>query len=115
MAVPQHSHSITDLEYLFKAVRDVDNGNALALELADQGEQALQLVLGERRARLVHDNDLALAASRFGDLNHLLLRDRETVDRRADVHPDAEPVDDLLRFPVHRPEIDESGQEGARL
>ena len=60
------------------------------LEVADDAEQLLDLGRGERRGRLVHDDEARLHRQRARDLDHLLLGDGEIADQRhrIDVEPD---------------------------
>ncbi len=56
-AVAQHADPVGELIHLLHAVADVDDGDALRLEPGDHLEQAIRLARGQRRRRLVHDDD----------------------------------------------------------
>ena len=56
-------------------------------ELADDSEQLADLGLGQRRSRLVHDQDRGVEGQRLGDLDHLLLGNREVADPPPRVQP----------------------------
>ena len=58
-------------------MRDEDNPQPAFLEPTDDGEERPHLVIGERRSRLVHDNDARIVGKGFGDLDHLLLGNTE--------------------------------------
>ena len=52
---------------------DVDHRHALVAELVDDGEQRFDLCGGQRRGRLVKDQDLAVRGDGLRDLNQLHL------------------------------------------
>ncbi len=72
-AVAHDGHPVGHLEDLRQVVRDVDDGQAAALQRADDPEQPLHLLAGQRRGRLVHHDDPGVAAQRLGDLDELHL------------------------------------------
>ena len=61
--VAKHGDAVGDLEDLVEVVRDVDDRDRLLLEPADDAEDELRLLLGERGGRLVHDQDARPPAS----------------------------------------------------
>ena len=71
LAVAHDGHGVGDLEDLRQVVRDVDDGQTLRLQIADDAEQALNLLAGERGGGLVHDDDLGLGAQHLCDLHQL--------------------------------------------
>ena len=84
-AVAQHGDVVADTDQLFEPVRDVDDRDALRLEVGDDAKQDLDLRRAERRGRLVHDEDARVARHRLGDLDQLLLADHQVLDQsRAD-------------------------------
>ena len=82
-AIAQHRDPVGKLVDLGHAVADVDDGEAVAPELADQLEQLLGLARRERGGRLVHDQDLGIGVQGAGDFDLLLLGDRQGGDRGA--------------------------------
>ena len=79
-------------------MRDEDDGDPLLPQRAHDGEQVRDLVLGEGRRRLVHDEDLRVLQERAADLHDLLVGG--------------------VQVGHHLPRIDrdvELGQDGARL
>ena len=48
-----------------------------ALQARDDRKEPLDFAIGERRRRLVHHDDPRVAREHFGDLDELLLTDRE--------------------------------------
>ena len=68
-------------------------------ELPDDAEEPRALGRGQRRGRLVHDQDPRLERQRLGDLDELLLADAQPRDPRLRVELDAEPVEQPPRRP----------------
>ncbi len=77
-AVAQHRHPVGDGKDLVEPVADVDDADPAPLQIANDLEQARDLVRGERRGRLVHDQDAGLEGQRLGNLDELLLRRAES-------------------------------------
>ena len=73
----KHGHPVGDRLNLRHSMRDVDEGDALGAETLDQVEKARGFGALERRRRLVHHQDARVDRKRLGDLDHLLLGDRE--------------------------------------
>eukprot|EP01022_Parablepharisma_sp_SALTPOND_P020740 TRINITY_DN385_c0_g1_i13.p1 TRINITY_DN385_c0_g1~~TRINITY_DN385_c0_g1_i13.p1 ORF type:complete len:868 (-),score=317.47 TRINITY_DN385_c0_g1_i13:3732-6335(-) len=72
-AIAQHRHAIGQGVYLGHAVADVDDRQALVAQPAHHAEKLFGLAFGQRRGRLVHDEDAAAMHQRAGDLHLLLL------------------------------------------
>ena len=89
-AVAQHGDAVGDFEDLVELVADEDHRDAGAAQLADDVEQPGYLAGGQRRRRLVHDNQLGIAGKRAGDGDELALGDREFLGPLVefDRHPD---------------------------
>ena len=75
-AILHDRHPVGDLEDLGHAVRDIDDRNPLRGEAPDGAEKMAALVDGQRRGRLVEDEQLQLVREALGDLDHLLLARR---------------------------------------
>ena len=86
-AVAEDRDAVADLEDLAEPVGDVDDRPALAGELADDRLDLLDLDVGERRGRLVEDEDAGVARQEPRDLDQLALGDRKVArrHRRVDV------------------------------
>ena len=56
-AVAQDGHPVGEAQDLAQAVADVDDGHALVAQAADEREQALDLLVGQRRGGLVEGQD----------------------------------------------------------
>ena len=76
-AVAVDGDVIGNTENLIHLVGDVNNGDVLRLQLGDDAEQVLNLRVGQRRRRFVHDDNFAVIGNRLRDLDHLHFRDRK--------------------------------------
>ena len=85
LAVAQHGDAVAIVEDLRHAMRDVDDRDALGGQRAHDLEQDLRLALGQRGGRLVEDQHAAVERQRLGDLDQLLLRDRERAHQRGGI------------------------------
>ena len=94
------------VEHLVEAVRDEQHGRAVLLQRAHDGEQPLDLGPGERGGRLVHDQHARVEAQRLGDLDDLLVGDREAAHRALGIEADAEAVEQALDLAVHGAAVD---------
>ena len=97
-AVSQDGHVVADAQNLLESVRDIDDGDALRLEIADDAEQDFHLRGAERGRRLVHDQDIDLGGEGFGDLDDLLLANAKVVG-------ESRGVDRLLEARKERPRL----------
>jgi hypothetical protein len=57
LAVAQHDDAVGDLLNLLHLMRDVAHADAVLLELADDPEQLVHFLIGERRGRLIEHED----------------------------------------------------------
>ena len=79
-----------------------EDGGASVGELLEAREQ---LVLGfrvERSGRFIEHHDASLTGNRLGDLDHLALRDTDSVDARRRIDTEAKPVEHIPTFGVRR-------------
>ena len=83
-----------------QAVRDVDDGGAARGGGAHLLEQELDEIRGQRRRRLVEDQDLRFDRQRLGELDELTLGDADLGHARPRVHRAADALE-LLGDPVH--------------
>ena len=63
-------------------MRDVDNSDPAAAHLAHVVEEQVDLSACNDRCRLIEDKKPWLADQRLGDLDHLLIGEREIADTR---------------------------------
>lgn len=85
LAVAEHRYPVAVLEDLDHAVGNVDDGDALGRQLPHDREQQLRLALRQRGGGLVKDQDAAVEGERLGDLDQLLVGDREIAHQDAGV------------------------------
>ena len=115
LAVAEDRRAVADVEHLAQAVRHVDHALARVGQRADDAVHARDLDVGERRRRLVEDEDARLAGQQPRDLDELALGHRERRDVRARVQV-AEPYlgqvgPRPLGHPPARPEAAEAPAE----
>ena len=99
LPVAHDRDAVGDARHFLEPVRDVDDADAARRDLAHDGEQPLDFGGGERRRRLVHDEDLRRVGQRLGDGDDLPAPDRKLAHRLVDADvlaDDAEPLDRLL-------------------
>ncbi len=111
-AVAQHGDEVADPHQLLQPVRDVDDGDALRLQLGDHPEQDLDLCGAEGRGRLVHDQDAGVLRQRLGDLDDLLLADAQVADLGARVDVVLQPAQQLRRPAVLAAMVDAAQPAG---
>ena len=102
LPVAHDRDAIGDARHFFEPVRDVDDADAARGDLAHDGEQPLDFGGGERRRRLVHDEDLRGVGQRLGDGDDLPASDRKLAHRLVDADVLADDAEPLDRFRAHR-------------
>ena len=112
-AVAEHRHLVGDLEQLVHLVGDVDDALALGLQRPDDLEEMLDLALGQRRGRLVHDENVGIVGDRLGDLDHLPVGDRQVAHFRFRIERNVEPLEQRLRPAAHLVVTDEAEARSA--
>ena len=100
-AVAQHRHAVGDLEHLVQAVADEQDRHAARRELPHLLEELCDLVRGERRRGLVHDQHAHVERDGLGDLDGLLRGHRQRARGLPHVHAHVEAGEDGLRVAVH--------------
>jgi hypothetical protein len=78
--VLEDGDAVADLADLLEAVRDVDDGDVVRREVADDPEETLDLLVVQDGGRLVHDDQLGVLRQRTGDAHHLLRGGGERAD-----------------------------------
>ena len=106
--VLHHGHAVGDLEDFVEAMRDVDEGDTIRGQAADDVEEALQLGIAQDRGGLVEHDDPRIARERLGDLDHLPPRHAEVADDRPRVELEAEPLGERRRLVHHPPPVDDA-------
>ena len=77
LAVPHDGDAVAQLKQLLQLVGHEEDCNALVPELSDGRHQLADLLLAQRRCRLVHDDELGVLGHRLGDFDHLLKADAQ--------------------------------------
>ena len=94
LAVAQDRDAIGDDAHLGQAVGDVDDRRPGGGDAADVAEEHLHRLLVERRRRLVEDQHGGLDRQRLGELEEVLVDDRQGVDAVVEVRLEADLVED---------------------
>ena len=81
-AVAEDRAFVGEFGDLVHAVRDVEERQALGAQALQHREHLGDVRRGQRRGRLVENEDARLARQRLGDLDHLPARQRQILDRR---------------------------------
>ena len=79
-----------------------------ARRLADDLEQMRHLALGQRRRRLIHDQNIGFVGNRLGDLDHLPVGDAQIPHLAFRIEFDVQPLKQLCGHVVHLAVIDEA-------
>ena len=107
LAVTHDRDLVGDPPDLVHLVRDVDDRGALVAEAAKDPEQPVDLLVAQRRGRLVQDDDLRLVRQRPGQLHHLDLRDRQVLGEHPWPDVEADPLEEPARRVRHLSLIDD--------
>ena len=78
LTIAHHSDAVAVLENLGHAVRDVDDPDPPSGQLSHYPKEFLRLVLSQCCGRLVKDQDATVQRKGLGDLDQLLLGDRQS-------------------------------------
>ena len=109
-AVAQDRHRVRDAVYLREAMTYIEDSDAFLLQGSDDAEKDFRLRLGQRRRRLIEDENLAVYREGLDDLDYLLLGHAELAHllARVDMNVPLEIGEELLRSIVNILEIDEA-------
>ena len=108
-AVLQDGHAVADLHDLFETMADIDDADALALQLSDEAEEHIDLFILEQSRRLVeNDKTDILVHGDLADRDHRLHGNGELADLRQRVNAHFKFIDDLLAVPSHLLPVDEA-------
>ena len=78
--VAQNDDPVADRLHFLQLVGDVDDRRTLIPQSPHESEKNVDLVLGEHRRRLIHDQELGVGRHGLADLHHLLLRRAQFLD-----------------------------------
>ena len=102
LALAQDGHLVGDVHHLVELVSDDDDGLAVGLHIAQDGEELVGLLGGENRGGLIQNEDVGAPVEDLDDLHRLLLGDRHIIDLLARVDIEAILFADGLDIPGHR-------------
>ena len=94
-AVAHHGYAVGNSFQLVHLVRDVDDADAVTLELADDAEEIVDLRVVQRCGRLIHDEHPGFERQGLGDFHHLLLGHGELADQGARIQVQVQALEDL--------------------
>ena len=100
-AIAQDRGSFAQVEDLVQPVAHEEDADLPLSGLSHDGEQALDLMRREGRRGLVEDEDACLDGERLRDLDELLVRHRESANRRRHIEADAKLVEESTRLASH--------------
>ena len=106
LTVAHDGDGVAQVEDLVEAVGDEDQGAALVAQAAGDGEEAVHLDTGQGGGGLVHDEQRGVERDGLGDLEDLLVGDREAAGRATRVDRDAEPLEEGGSLGVHPVPVD---------
>ena len=114
-AVAEHRVAVGDAVYLVELVADEQHGLAVFLQQLDQDEQVLDLLVGERRGRLVHDHHIGIDRHGARHPDQVLVGDAEVLQPMVGVDMrGAHVVEHLAGLAAHLAPVDglEAGARG---
>ena len=79
-AVAKHRNTVADGENLVQTVTDVNDADAAGPQPPHDVEEPRDVTFGQRRGRLVHDEDARVVRQRAQDLDSLAVADRQRAD-----------------------------------
>ena len=90
LPVTHDRDGIAIIENLFHSMRNIDDGDALRLQLSHDFEKTVSLTLRQSGSRFIHDDRLRIEHQVSCDFCHLLLSDRafpcDLIERQRDAH-----------------------------
>ena len=90
---------------------DEENRDALPLQTIEDLEEALHLLPGNGRRRLVHDEHAGIDGQRLGNLDRLSFGDAQHLDRKTHVERQIQDGEELARSRLHGRPVDPSGPQ----
>ena len=98
LALAEHGHAVGHVQNLVELVGDDDEGLAIGLHVAHDGEQLVRLLRRQHGGRLIQDEDVGAAVQHLDDLDGLLLGNGHVVDLHVGVNVEAVLVADVLHL-----------------
>ena len=101
LALAQDGHPVGHVHHLVELVGDDDDGLAVGLHIAHDGEQLFRFLRGQHGGGFVQDQDIRPAVQHLDDLQGLLLGDGHIAHQLVGVHVEAVAVADLPHLAAH--------------
>ncbi len=92
LAVAHDGDPVAEGKDFIEPVADVDDADALSPQVADDLEEFLDLARGKRSRRFIHDEDAGFLQEGLGDLDRLLLGDRQIPAEGVEVEWKTQPL-----------------------
>ena len=115
LAIAQTSPAVADAENFIELVRDENDGVAFAFQLRDDAEKIVDFMGGERRSRLIHDDDARAMRQHAGDRHQMFLCDAEALEQCVRVNPRLKPRQQRGGLRAHRPPVDKAARRQGRM
>ncbi len=101
LPVAQGNDPVRDPGHFTEPVRNVEDAQTAGFEIGDHLEKRLRLMRREARGRLVHDEESRFERQRLGDLDQLLLAERQVLHRGIRREVRRQSIQQLLRVRPH--------------
>ena len=108
LAVAHDRDGVAEGEDLVEAVRDEDDRASLVAKASSDSEEAVDLDPAECCGRLVHDEHPGVERDRFGNLDDLLVGDRQSLGPAVGVDAHAQSSEETLDLGAHGRAVDPS-------
>jgi len=115
LSVPHDRHAARDLPQFVHFVGDIDDADAMRLQLPNDTKEVLDLDVVQRRGGLVHDEHARIERERLRNLDHLLLGHRELAHRRARIELQMHALEDRGGPAIELALVDEKPEAPLRL
>ena len=113
--IAHHRDPVGDLLQLFQAVGDMHHAHAFFAQLADHAEKLVDLRVGQRGGRLIHDQHAGIEGEGLGNFHHLLLGDGQVGHLGARVELEMHLIKKLFCLLVDFLVVQENSRLGARF
>ncbi len=94
--VPENRYIVGDRENFIHLVGDIDDADAMRLEIRDDGEEVIHFALGKRGRRLIHDQNVGFERHRLGDLDDLPIGNGQVSNLNLRIDVDAEAAKEMV-------------------
>ncbi len=105
-AIFQHRNTVTHNRNFFELVRDVDQADALGLQLLNHLEQMRHFFIGERGGGFVHDDDAGVAGQRLAISTCCFFRNRQITHQHGRMPLQANAAHRFLRLVANGDAVD---------